>query len=115
MTRSQLAPLLFVALSILFLLRKRQQQKKVAEREAQLNSHGYVPITMDDAEPDSITQLADTFARLRYGITWAFSIFLIAVVAFLAVKEPLVKWILSGTLVVLALIVMLWTVKQRRS
>lgn len=114
MTRSLIGTILLASLTILFFLRKREQEKKAADKTAQLQAQGYVPISMDDAEPDVVTKSADTAIRLSAGVSFAVLIFLMAVVAFVAVTEPLVKWILAGTLALMGVIVAIWSVTRGR-
>jgi len=115
MSRSLIGTLLLALLTVLFLLRKREQKKKAAEQAAQLESRGYLPVSIEDAEPDFVTKSADTVIRVYRGISLAAMTFLIAMIAFLAVMEPLVRWILTGTLVVMGGIVAIWSISRRSS
>lgn len=114
MSRSLIGTLLLVALTILFWLRRKEQEKKAACQAAQLESRGYVPISMDDAEADVVTKSASTAIRVSKGVSLAFVVFLIAAMAFAAVTEPLVKWILTGTLVAGGTIVAIWVIAKKR-
>jgi hypothetical protein len=114
MSRSLIGTLLLATLTILFLLRKRERSKKAVAQQAQLEARGYLEISMDDAEPDLVTRSADAASRISDGVSLAVALFVISVVAFLAVTEPLVKWILSATLVLMGAIVMIWSIAKRR-
>ncbi len=113
MSRSLIGMALLTALSVLFLLRQREQQRKAASRAAQLESRGYMPLTIDDAEPDLVTKGADTISRAYGGVSLALLVFVLAAVGFLADIEPLVKWILVGTLSLMAGIILIWSLSGR--
>ena len=115
MSRSLIGTILLTALVILFQLWRRERQKKAAQRTTRLESQGYAPITMDDAEPDLVTRSAEAAGRYSCGVALAAMILLMAVVAFVAVTEPLVKWILGGTLALMAAIVLVWSLGRRRA
>ena len=114
MSRSLIGPLLATALTILFLLLRDQKRKNAASRAAQQESRGYVPVAMDDAEPDIVTKSANAASWLLPGLFLALMVFLIAAVVFLAEMPPLVKWILAGTLALMSVIVACWSLQRRK-
>jgi len=113
MSRSLIGFFLFSFLTFLFVVLRKQQQKKATERAERLDSGGYVPITMDDADPDVVTKSAATAARVWPGFFLALMVLVIAAVAFVAVTEPLVKAILAGTMALMAVIVARWALQKR--
>ena len=52
-------------------------------------SRGYVPISMDDVEPDLVTTFVEKAARMGRGFALVFTMLLIAAVGFLAVVAHL--------------------------
>jgi len=115
MSRSLIGSLLFTFLVLLFMLLREERKKKAAKRANQLRSQGYVPITMDDAEPDVVTKSATAASRVLPGLFLALMVFLMAAVVLLAALPPLVKWILAGTLIALAAILVGWSLTRRRA
>jgi hypothetical protein len=114
MSRSLIGTILATALGVLFLLLKDQKRKQAARRAAQQESNGYVPITMDDAEPDIVTKSATAASWAVPGLFLALMVFVITAVVFVAEMPPLVKWILAGTLALMTVIVASWSLKRRK-
>jgi L-asparagine transporter-like permease len=79
-----------------------------------IDSRGYAPLSLDDADPDAVTRSTNTLIRLSRWVSLAMMLFLIAVIAFLAVTDPLTKWILTGTLLLMGMIVLAWLLRKRR-
>ena len=68
MSRSLIGTVLVIALPILFMLLKREREKKAAELQAQFQLHGYSPNSIDEYPPDAVTKLADTTVRWHHRI-----------------------------------------------
>lgn len=113
MNKNHLGPLLLTALTVLYWLRRKQAAKKAATRQARIESVGYVPVSPDDEGPDTVSRFVGWSARAGRVMALVLFLFLMSAVVAVTVTEPLVRWILAGTLAAMALIVAVWFVGRR--
>jgi hypothetical protein len=107
-----LGPILLTVLSVLFWLWKKEKAEKAAKDRERLESQGYLPISIEDQDPDVVTRLAGFSVRVAGGVSLAVLVFVIAALVIFGVDEPLVRWILAGTLGLVGLILVVWALRQ---